>query len=97
MKFQVVHQNALAIPFFLLISFVFTPYAAHAQGYEGTGMSRESLETMCKNGVQIGVLNKKPTSNYVDNMLKARYILDKSTNQEYRNQKNWFRNNCPSY
>jgi hypothetical protein len=97
MKFQVVDQNALAIPFFLLISFMFNLYAAYAQGYAGTGVSRESLEAICMSAVQTGTLQGRSTTEIVNIILRGRFAIGNSTNQEYRNQINWFRNNCPSY
>jgi hypothetical protein len=102
MKFQVVDQNALAIPFFLLISFMFNLYAAYAQGYAGTGVSRESLEAICKSAVQTGTLQGRSTTEIVNIILRGRLSINQirennNANQEYRNQINWFRNNCPSY
>lgn len=68
-----------------------------AQGYAGTGLAKESLENFCQMGALQGVMGKTSTRHYVDTTLKGRFAMGNSTAQQYKNQINWFRSNCPAY
>ena len=90
-------RNVLAMPLLLLISFIVTPFDAHAQGYANTGTSQATLENLCQMAALQGASGNTSSRHYIDTLLKGRFALGNSTSQQYKNQLNWFRNNCPAY
>jgi hypothetical protein len=90
-------RNVRAMPLLLLISFVFTPFSVYAQGYAGTGLSKDTLENFCQMAALQGAMGNTSSRHYVDTTLKGRFAMGNSTSQQYKNQLNWFRNNCPAY
>ena len=94
---RVVNRNVLAMPLLLLISFIVTPFDAHAQGYADTGVSKATLENLCQMAALQGATGNTSSRHFVDTTLKGRFAIGNSTSQQYKNQLNWFRNNCPAY
>ena len=70
---------------------------AIAQGYAGTGMSKETLENFCQMAALQGAMGNTSSRHYVDTILKGRFAMGNSTMSEYQNQSSWFANYCPAY
>ena len=56
------------------------------------GVSTEKLEELCRYASMLDNPRR-----YLDALIQGRYAAGNSTIEEYRNQKNWMINNCPSY
>jgi len=79
------------------IAAISTIQPAVAQGYAGTGMSKEFLENFCQMAALQGATGNTSSRHYVDTTLKGRFAVGNSTMSEYQNQRRWFANNCPAY
>jgi len=73
-----------------------SPLPVYSQGYGGTGISLQRLEELCRAGALMGATGGSGR-NYIDTTLQGRYSMGNSTSQQYRNQINWLRSNCPAY
>jgi hypothetical protein len=95
--FSVALRASQLIPLFLFASLAASVSPSYASGYAGTGFSKDALEGFCKLGALQEAAGSTSTRSYINTTLKGRFALGNSTAQQYRNQLQWFRDNCPAY
>jgi len=81
--------RSLIVTFVLSTSFI---PIANAQPSVG-GLPLETMDKLCNMGAMLGGGAKK----YIDAVLQGRYAAGNSTTQQYKQQKNWMKSNCPVY
>lgn len=66
-------------------------------GYAGTGVTKETLEELCRMANMLKATQGKSVKFVIDTTMAGRYAAGNSTASEYKRQLSWAKSNCPGY